>query len=952
MVDSSILELLRAEVEEALEPLASAFACLAAEQSGSEAFSSAADEAANQVEGIRIAAEAAGLLGLEAICERFRDNLAALPAADGQASRTLEDSLLLWPERVLEYLYNPASSPACQQLAALIHGPGWPEPFLEHELELLAELLAATSGEGMSPDDGDARLSCATAESVSLVPGEGVNLEVLAAFLEDAPQQAAELSFCLQGLDRANDPAPLLDRARRVAHTLKGAAGVAGIVGVANLTHHLEDLLDYLGRARRQPGSSLMASLSEAADCLETMIEACTGVSAPPENAVEVLQAVLDWAHRMDRGELREAPADAADPAAPDASPAPVKATPFDPPADQAATAEPAAAQSLRVPLEAVDSLFRFAGELSVSNSQIDESLTRILRMQRAIADQDRVIQQRLFELEDLIDIRDVTSTGYRLHQQASADAEDFDPLEMDEYNELHGCSRVLNEAIADSRELQLNVHEELSRLRSMLNQQGRVHQTLGDTILSSRLLPVRTIAARLQRNVRQAARATGKVANLHIEGEDLALDTELLQALIDPLNHLLRNAVDHGLEPTAARAAAGKPQEGSIQLMFRRDGNTIEIVCADDGPGLNLEAVRWRAVERGLLQPETQPDQESLMRMILLPGFSTRDRITQLSGRGVGLDVVHDRVRRLKGTLEVQSTPGLGVRFVLRVPSALVTVHVLLLEAGGQTLAIPSADLQRVPTPGSWTMIEEAGASYFEEGGLRHPARSLAAAMGRRAPLLRAEAHAPVVLASVDGSTLALTVDRLLGSAEVVIKGFGQNLPQVRGVLGAAILGDGAVAPVLDLAGLLQAPAEDMQPTDEPAMDLRPEAFPEILVADDSLTVRRSLSLLLQEAGFRVRQARDGIEAVRAVDQQVPDLLLVDLEMPRMNGLELTAHLRSRPQTARLPIVMITSRGMQKHRRQAEAAGVSLFLTKPFQEENLLEIIYALLQVPVSEAG
>ncbi|MCC5812531.1 MAG: response regulator [Ectothiorhodospiraceae bacterium] len=934
MQDPAVLELLRAEVEESVVPLAEAFSVIITGADDSDGRAAAISQAVDQIDCIRAAAEAGGMPGLEIACERLRDNLSELPSLDEERLQQLDEPLMLWPERVMAYLMDPGDSATVAALANHFHEQAWPLPLGEHESSLLAELLAEAPGGNSAPTTE--RRQQASEDDVSLVPGDDVNLEVFTAFIDDAPQQAQELSQCLQALTASQNPAADLDRARRIAHTLKGAAAVGGVAGVANLTHHLEDLLEYLARSGSRPAPALMHSLLEAADCLETMIDALRGLDSPPEQAVSVLQSVLDWANRMDRGELETAAELAEPPSAQEKSPEPA--------AEPGVAASAQAETSLRVPVTTVDSLFRYAGELSVATAQLEARIAGLMNLQQAFTDQDRIVQQRLFELEDLVDIRDVTSAaGYQLHGNRADD--DFDPLEMDEYNALHGCSRALGEAIADWRELRIVMHDELTALRSMISQQGRLHRSLENTVLATRLVPVNTVEGRLQRSVRQACRATGKQASLELHGGDLMMDTELLQGLMDPLGHLLRNAVDHGIEATDQRREAGKPEQGMIRIRVRRDGNTIELICEDDGRGLDLEAVRHRALERGLLEPDAMPDAHALARLVLLPGFSTRDTVTRVSGRGVGLDVVHERVREMKGTVDLHSENGKGSRFVLRLPAALVTVHVLLVEAGGQTVAIPSSDLIQAPIPGSGSLeLAEDGTPGFVLADKRYPIQSLATMMGRAAPPTEPDVLPPVLLAHLDGETRALQVERMQGSASVVIKGFGVNLPRVRGVLGAAILGNGSVAPVLDLAGLQRTPASAGGEIELAPAELEAPSMGEVLVVDDSLSVRRSLTQFLQDSGYTVRQARDGIEAVRSIEEQIPDIMLVDLEMPRMNGLELTAHLRSREDTDALPIVMLTSRAMQKHRGQASSAGVSAYMTKPFQETELLDTIERLL--------
>lgn len=933
MPQQEIIAILLSELEEAAAPLAAAFSGIAAAADGSQALRDAIAAASAQVDCIRAAAEAGGLLGLEVIGDRLRDNLQLLTDTGQEQRAASEELLLAWPERVMAYLLQPDSASACRELAQLLCEPAWPLPFSDHEAGLVLELLTAAAAAGGQQSERSREIG---PDDVSLTPSGEVHPEVLAAFLDDAPRQAAELARCIHGLERAADLAATLNQARRIAHTLKGAAAVAGVAGVTNLTHHLEDLFEYLAASGRRPGRLLMDSLCEAADCLEAMIDALTGLGAPPANALAVLDSVLQWAQRMDRGELERYDAEPA--TAPPAYSAPPEL------AEQPAgedLAPAAGIQSLRVPVATIDALYRYTGELSISGAQLAEGLARLERLQRALAEQDQVVQQRLFELEDLIDIQDVASAGYRLGPGQSGD-DAFDPLELDQYNQLHGCSRALTEAVADWRELSMGLHDELARLRNLLNQQDRLHRALEGTVLAARLVSVRAIEARLQRFVRQACRATGKQAELEIAGVELPLDSELLQALVDPLGHLLRNAVDHGIEAPQERLAAGKPETGRISLSFTRDGNHVQIVCSDDGRGFDLDAIRQRAAERGLLAAADGADAEALQRLLLLPGFSTRQQVTHTSGRGIGLDAVHAAVRALNGTLSLHAVAGQGARFTLRLPTALVTVHALLVEAGGQVVAIPSGDLAHIPAPGSWQRIESPDGLRFQSPDLACPLRPLAAAMGRATPPAPDGSVPPVLLAHIGDAIEALEVERLIGSTHVVIKHFGAMLPRVRGVLGAAILGDGTVAPVLDLTGLLQGPPIAVQP----AEILQPpsETLPEILVVDDSLSMRRALGQFLQDAGFRVRFARDGMEAIQAVERQQPDLLIVDLEMPRLNGLELTAHLRGRAATAALPVIMLTSRSMQKHRRQAELAGVDAYLTKPFQELELLATVERLL--------
>jgi len=941
---SAVLELPREEFAAAADGLAEALAelCAAPDEAASAA---ALEPCIDELERLRDGAAAGGLAALADLCDRLGEGLSALSVDTAEARAAVMDGLLEWPAAVLAYLQQPEVETAAAAPVSPLADACWPQPLSDDEAARLVGRLmdeATTAAGGPGEEAPPASCRAASAAAVSLRPDPGVDPAVVDAFLQDAPEHAAGLARALGRLARGEDIAASRDTARRLAHTLKGSAAVAGIDGVANLTHSLEDILDQLADSDRVADPALTEILGAASDCLEAMVDALLGRDAAPDDAVAVLQSVLDWSAAL-AGEAESAegpaasasarpPADAE--AAGDRGPAHGTAEAPDATAEPAAAAEPEA--TLRVPLATVDALFRVTGELAVESAQLEAVTERIQVLQRRLGEQDRVVQQRLFELEDLIDVRDVASAGYGL---GAAVGGDFDPLEMDHYNELHSCSRALAEAVADWRELKLGVDEEAGRLGTLLAGQRRLQHDLEGSVLATRLLPVSHLVPRLQRAVRQACRVSGREAALEVTGEAVQLDAEILNGLVDPLLHLLRNAVDHGIEDSAARRAAGKPAAGRLQLGFAREGSLAVVRCRDDGGGLDLAAIRRQAAARGLAEAPEALSDAAAARLVLLPGFSTRESVSQLSGRGVGLDVVNERVRRLKGRLDIRSEPGVGTEFSIRLPASLVSLHCLLLRAGGALVAVPGSDVQRVPLPASGRIEAVNGEARYRGEDGDCPVQSLAALMGRPAEAPAAES--PVLLVAGDEGTTAVAVDTLVGSQDLVLKGFGAYLPGLPGVRGGAILGDGTVTPVLDLPALLRAPAlaqAGVGPGAAAAPAAAEQGGAEVLVVDDSLSVRRALGQCLRDAGYRVRQARDGVEAVAMIAERVPQLVIADLEMPRMNGLELTQRLRADAATRGLPILMLTSRAMEKHRRQAEAAGVDSYLTKPFQEEPLLD--------------
>jgi chemosensory pili system protein ChpA (sensor histidine kinase/response regulator) len=450
-------------------------------------------------------------------------------------------------------------------------------------------------------------------------------------------------------------------------------------------------------------------------------------------------------------------------------------------------------------------------------------------------------------------------------------------------------------------------------------------------------MAPVETIVPRLQRNVRQTAAATHKEATLQIVGQDILVDADVLNQLIDPLLHILRNAVDHGLETPDEREAAGKPRAGTIKLIVARRGQTVTVQVADDGRGLDLADIRDKAIDRGLLDPDATPSDAEIARLTLLPGFSTRDAVTEISGRGVGLDVVATRLRALSGSIDIRSEAGRGLSIELRFQASLVATHALFVRDGGQVFGIASHSVQRAVPAVAVTLVHDNGALFAQVEDSRYPAHELATLTGLR-PASNPERR-NLVLVDSDAGPIGVLVDAVMDANELVTRPTGRYLKRIPGVGGIGLAGNGNIIPLLDIAELARTPRDHaMRAAAEARSQARDLRRSRVLVVDDSLSVRRAVATLLEDHGYEVMQARDGLEAVKAMEAARPDLLVTDLEMPNMNGLELSQHVRSRTELANLPVIMITSRSMDKHRRQALASGVSVFLTKPYTDLELLQ--------------
>jgi chemosensory pili system protein ChpA (sensor histidine kinase/response regulator) len=439
----------------------------------------------------------------------------------------------------------------------------------------------------------------------------------------------------------------------------------------------------------------------------------------------------------------------------------------------------------------------------------------------------------------------------------------------------------------------------------------------------------------------------TGKQAELVITGGEIQVDGDVLNKLADPLLHLLRNAVDHGIEMPEERLSAGKPADGLINLKFSRQGSGIVVTIKDDGKGLDYERIREKAIDRKLIREDQQLNHAELARLVLLPGFSTREQVSEISGRGVGMDVVATRLANIKGTVELSSEPGQGCEIILKFQASLVTQHTLLVEAGQQRFAIPIHYIKEA-FPGKLGEINQAsdGEWQFTIRDESYPLHDLTPLTGYPAAALSLErcVALPKVLITTAEGTKAVLVESIIESRSVMVKTMGKYLSHVHGVSGVTILGDGTLVPLLNVPELLAAPLEVNAAAADLAATARLQAR-RILVVDDSLSVRKALMQLLQDEAFEVKGAGDGMEAIRSIESFAPHLVCTDLEMPNMNGLELTQHLRLKESSRHLPVIMITSRSMDKHRDQAMQAGVDFYLTKPYTDADLLRHVHRALQ-------
>ncbi len=464
------------------------------------------------------------------------------------------------------------------------------------------------------------------------------------------------------------------------------------------------------------------------------------------------------------------------------------------------------------------------------------------------------------------------------------------------------------------------------------------------------RMVPLATLATRLHRAIRVLAREQGKLVDLVLEGEDIELDKTVLEEMADPLLHLLRNAVDHGIEPLALRQVMGKPERGLIRLRAYHEGNQVVIQVSDDGAGLEPQILRSAAISKGYVSEADAPQlsDEELYSLVFLPGFSTSGEVSEVSGRGVGLDIVKTNVHKVKGTVTLDSTPGQGATFTIRLPMTLAVTRALLIKAHNETFAIPLSAVTQILRL-EREEIEHVGQEpVVRVGGQVYPMLRLGQVLNLKQPADETVQHPPVLILNAGGEQIALVVDQLLAGREMVIKTLGNHLRRVHGVTGATLMGDGSVVLILNPADLVvEAPKPEAQPWTLLQRPARAREALTVMIVDDSVSVRRVVSNLIKSVGWQPMAARDGLEALELMQHsaQPPDLILVDIEMPRMDGYELMATLRAQEAYRNIPLVILTSRAGEKHHRKALELGASEYIVKPYQDQTLLNIIRQLVR-------
>jgi chemosensory pili system protein ChpA (sensor histidine kinase/response regulator) len=780
---------------------------------------------------------------------------------------------------------------------------------------------------------------------------DDIDVELFPIFDEEASELLLQLQTRLhEWRDQPAEAAAAASACMRTLHTFKGGARLAGAMRLGEMAHRLEAAIEHqlsLGDVQATDVERLLAR----ADAMQATFEAVRtanlvrerAAAAEPPAAPVVAQPVPVPQVVSVRRVPAAAPARSTGGAG-GAAIAWQRFTSGDTGPAAAVERQAGGVASVRVRAGLLDRLVNQAGEVSITRARIDAD---VRQLQGNLAELGESLDRMRRHLRD-IELQAETQISTRL-EAAKAAAQAFDPLEMDRFTRFQELTRFMAESVNDVGTLQRGLQRTLQSTEDQLAAQARLTRELQDDLLRTRMVEFESMADRFYRTVRQASKDTGKQVRLDIVGGAIEIDRGVLDRMTAPFEHLLRNSVAHGIEPPDRRAAAGKEAGGRITVTVAQVGNEVAVEFADDGAGLDLARIRQRGIERGLIQPDAPASDAELTRLIFTPGFSTADNVTELAGRGVGMDVVRADVNAMGGRIETASVAGQGTQFRLLLPLTTAVTQVVMLRCGGLHIAVPSSLVEVVRRVGG----AEVDAAY-ESGGYDFNGEAvpffwmaaLLAAGSRGEGAESSQRTQAVVVIRSAAQRVALHVDDVVGNQEVVVKNVGPQLSRMPGLAGVTLLSTGSVALIYNPVALAAVYGESARLRMRQAPSALPDSAqpvmkaPLVLVVDDSLTVRRVTQRLLAREGYRVTLAKDGIEALTRLAEERPAVLLTDIEMPRMDGFDLLRNVRAEPRLAGLPVVMITSRIAQKHRDFAVELGVDHYLGKPFSEDDLLALV------------
>ncbi len=785
--------------------------------------------------------------------------------------------------------------------------------------DLIEQVVLAMKGQFVKTE-GVVKAAKSASTAKKIVLESNTPLDVIELFLADGVALVQQLEQHIGNLKNSANKKNI-SQAKEILSGLGGGAKLSGFKSLGDYCSYVDSLIDAQnGKAERY--QELFSAFNEIKDFVVLLEKEKQTKTAKPAANTEVQKA------------------------APKAAPkAPSKK---DAPKDAAQQEK----ESIKIPAELLDTLVNLAGETSINRGRLEMQLSEFAF---TIEEMNGTIE-RLQEQLRRLHLETEAQIVFRHESENKEVDEDFDPLEMDRYSAIDQLSRSLSESASDLMDLKDTLMEKNRDAETLLLQQGRINTELQEGLMRSRMVPFSRLLPRLRRIVRQVGNELKKPVDLEVLNAEGEMDRAVLERMISPIEHMLRNSIAHGIEKAPDRKAANKPVNGTISINLGREGSWMLITVKDDGAGVNVAAVRKKAIENGLLDKDADISDADVVEFIFNPGFSTATEVSQVSGRGVGMDVVASEIKQLGGNIETNSVTGSGTTFTIRLPFTVAVNRALMVTIGDAFYAIPLTSIEGVVrvSPYELEAYYEQENPVFRYAGVDYSLQYLGGYMyGKgRANLLGQTRPLPVLLVQSGEHSVAIQVDSLFGSREVVVKSVGPQLSTVAGISGATILGDGSVVIILDIHSMIRGAIaqKDSARIQSDVIEARKERrVLKVMVVDDSVTVRKVTSRLLERNGMEVLLAKDGVDAITQLQEVKPDVMLLDIEMPRMDGFEVATLVRHDARLQDLPIIMITSRTGEKHKERAMSIGVNRYLGKPFQESALLQTISELTSESVN---
>jgi chemosensory pili system protein ChpA (sensor histidine kinase/response regulator) len=851
------------------------------------------------------------------------------PVAPSDEDSTIERSASIAEEPAAERVHvEPATEPAPWYMA-VAEEPVEPAPAAIAPTEAEPGIAEQSFLSEVEQEIVEARR--APAVDVAKTVQDEIDPDLLDVFVAEGDEILPQIGELLRTWQaRPADPAPARMLLRHL-HTLKGSARMAGAMRLGEVVHDMEARVESAARLHEVP-ATLLDELLSAHDRSLELFDRLQNPGEPEPAPVEA-QTV--------------ASVDAPDASAEEATRTPIEETDAVAPRQREAVKQTAQQPAVRVNAETLDRLVNLAGEISISRARIDNE---VLQVKGAMSDLNENVERLRTQLREIELQAEFQMQSQMQSQQATGhEREKFDPLEFDRFTRFQELTRMMAESVNDVKTVQQNLQKSLDAAETDLASQRRMTRDLQQDLMSVRMVPFSSIAERLYRVARRASKEVDKRVNLDIRGGSVELDRSVLERMAGPFEHLLRNHIAHGIESREKRRASGKDETGELLVEVRQEGNEVVLTFSDDGAGLDYDRIRAKGRELGMIDDRGIGDAEAA-ELIFHPGFSTASNVTELAGRGVGLDVVRSEALVLAGRVGVDSERGKGTRFTINLPLTLAITQVVLVSVAGRVYALPSVLVEQVQQLRPQPLADAYRAGHLPWAGEQVPVAFLGALLGIEDSVPVAQRASPVLILRSAGERIAVHVDDVVGNQEVVVKNLGPQLARMTGIAGATVLGSGQIVLILNPVQLAQmsraveaqnataiAPAADGVVA-ATGTDLK--TMSTVMVVDDSLTVRRVTQRLLSREGYQVVLAKDGVDALERLQDFPPDVMLVDIEMPRMDGFDLTRNVRNDDRYRHIPIIMITSRTAEKHREHAAQLGVDAYLGKPYQEDELLGLL------------